>query len=232
MKKIVNKIFDLFTANNNELLYCIIFLLILIFAYKLVIYVMAILYLFLAIILLFVAIFELFKTSFKTCFEFFRQTFIWGYEHYKIIFNIIRDVWLYFSRSFPLLLITMFLSLYLVGLLDMDFVLSLFLVILLSIVIHSVLSLISNYILIKKIEEEKSIIIIEGILKVLTSVVFTVVIGITPLISKSLYLTNDDFSISDINDSLNILIYLFFSVIMCHFIMFESAKKLIQKNKR
>lgn len=232
MKKFVNKIFDLFTANNNELLYCTIFLLILIFAYKLVIYVMAILYLFLAIILLFVVIFELFKTSFKTCLEFFRQTFIWGYGHYKIIFNIIRDVWLYFSRSFPLLLITMFLSLYLVGLLDMDFVLSLFLVILLSIVIHSVLSLISNYILIKKIEEEKSIIIIEGILKVLTSVVFTVVIGITPLISKSLYLTNDDFSISDINDSLNILIYLFFSVIMCHFIMFESAKKLIQKNNR
>ena len=232
MKKFVNKIFDLFTANNNELLYCTIFLLILIFAYKLVIYVMAILYLFLAIILLFVVIFELFKTSFKTCLEFFRQTFIWGYGHYKIIFNIIRDVWLYFSRSFPLLLITMFLSLYLVGLLDMDFVLSLFQVILLSIVIHSVLSLISNYILIKKIEEEKSIIIIEGILKVLTSVVFTVVIGITPLISKSLYLTNDDFSISDINDSLNILIYLFFSVIMCHFIMFESAKKLIQKNNR
>lgn len=109
-------------------------------------------------------------------------------------------------------------------------------IILIGIVIHTVISLISNYIFIKMLKENISIIIIECVLKIITTVFFATIIGLNDSIGKYFFQFNNDLnnlvsgSIFDLKDIIKIVIYLYFPLFTCHGITFEAIKK-INQNK-
>lgn len=164
----------------------------------------------------------------------------WLAFHFGKIISILWDL-CKFSCTF---IITFFLS-YFIGsylvenllhidkLADEEGFLKVFTIILVSTIIHAVISLLVNYALIKKLKEE-SIIIIECILKVITAVLLATIIGFSVSISKYL-IQLDSLGIAPsgalfgVDDIISVIIYFFFSIFTCHSITFEAAKKLNQK---
>ncbi len=167
----------------------------------------------------------------------------WFVQHFKRLTAILSDL---FNFIFILLMTVALSSFISSGIviyylridkqIDKEGFLAVLAIILIDIGIHTIISLITNYIFIKRIKENISIIIIECILKIITTVFFATIIGLNDSIGKYLSQFTNNLSnlilgsIFDFWDIIRISIYLFFPLFTCHSITFDAAKK-INQNK-
>lgn len=167
----------------------------------------------------------------------------WFVQHGKRLKAILTDLFNFIFMLFITLTLSNFISASIViyylqidKQIDKEGFLAVLAIILIGIGIHTIISLISNYVFIKRLKENISIIIIECILKIITTVFFATIIGLNDSIGKYLFQFNIDLrnlalnSIFDFRDIFQICIYLFFPLFTCHSITFEAAKKINQKN--
>ncbi len=167
----------------------------------------------------------------------------WFVQHGKRLKAILTDLFNFIFILFITLMLSNFISASIViyylridKQIDKEGFLAVLAIILIGIVIHTVISLISNYVFIKRLKENISIIIIECVLKIITTVFFATIIGLNDSIGKYLsQFTNNlsnliSGSIFDFWDIITISIYLFFPLFTCHSITFDAAKK-INQNK-